>query len=69
MDKADLMTLGTAVKFIIGLIGIIWTITLLVGGLIKKDNKRLKKAGLIFIGTFSILIILGAIEFLILSKY
>lgn len=67
MDKPELMALGTIIKFILGLIGITWTIILIVGGLIKKDNKRLKKSGLILLGTFAILIVLGIVEFLVLS--
>ena len=69
MNKAELMTLGTVIKFILGLIGIIMTIVLLSMGLIKKDNKRLKRAGLIFLGTWLILIVLTAIEFLIQANY
>ena len=52
IDKTDLMALGTILKLFVGIIGIIWSIALLIGGIIKKNNKRLKKAGLIFIGTF-----------------
>ena len=69
MDKAELMALGTIIKLILGLIGIVATMVLLVMGLIKKDNKRLKRAGLIFLGTFLTLIVLGTIEFLFLANY
>ena len=69
MDKAELMTIGTIIKFALGLIGIITTMVLLFMGLIKKDNKRLKRAGLIFLGTCLTLIVLGTIEFLFLTNY
>ena len=68
MDKGDLMAFGTILKFLIGLIGLILTIVLLITGLVKKDNKKLKRAGLVFIATWVILIILGAIEFAFLTN-
>ncbi|MCB0541174.1 MAG: hypothetical protein KDE33_26945 [Bacteroidetes bacterium] len=69
MDKAELMAIGTLIKVALGLVGITWTIVLLVGGLINKDNKRLKKGGLVFLGTWVILLVLGAIEFAIIAQY
>jgi uncharacterized membrane protein YozB (DUF420 family) len=68
MEKGDLMAIGTILKFALGFIGIIMTLVLLITGLVKKDTKKLKKAGLIFGGTWLILIILGTIEFLFLAN-
>lgn len=62
------MTIGSILKFLLGLVGITTTLVLLVGGLLKKDNKKLKKAGLMFLGTWVILIVLGTIEFLFLAN-
>jgi len=62
------MAIGTILKFLIGLVGIVLTLILLVMGLMKKDNKKLKKAGLVFIATWAILILLGTIEFLFLAN-
>ena len=64
MDKAELMALVSIIKFVFGLIGLITTMVLLFVGLIKKDNKRLKCAGLFFLGTCLTIIALGTIEFL-----
>ena len=69
MEKGDLMAIGTILKFLLGVFGIVMTLILFVMGLIKKDNKKLKKAGLIFIATWVILIVLGTIEFWILANY
>ena len=68
MDKNTLMTLGTILKFVIGLGGIVTTLVLLTIGLAKKDKKKLKKAGLVFLGTFVLLLVLGVIEFVILAN-
>ncbi|MGE0773392.1 MAG: hypothetical protein AB7K37_16890 [Cyclobacteriaceae bacterium] len=67
MDKADIMTLGSILKFGLGFVGIVTTLVLLTAGLVKKDNKKIKKAGLIFLGTWVILILLGTLEFLVLQ--
>jgi uncharacterized membrane protein len=69
MDKAELMALGSIINSVLGFIGIVTTMTLLFLGVIKKDNKKLKRAGLVFVGTFLISIILAIIEFLILANY
>lgn len=69
MEKGDIMAIGTILKFLLGFIGIMVTLILLVMGLLKKDNKKLIKAGLIFIATWVILIALGTIEFWILANY
>jgi hypothetical protein len=68
MDKAELMAIGTLVKAIFALIGIVMTIVLLVIGAIKKDNKRLKSAGFYFLGTILTIVVLTAIEFLFLAS-
>lgn len=66
MDKFEFTAIFSFLKFAIGLIGIIGTLVLLVWGFVVKDNKKLKKAGLIFLGAWLILITLGVIEFLFL---
>jgi len=68
MEKIDIMAIGTILKFSLGLIGITTTVVLLVIGLLKKDNRKVKKAGLIFLGTWVIVIVLGTIEFLFMAK-
>lgn len=62
------MAIGTILKFLLGVFGIVMTLILFVMGLIKKDNKKLKKAGFIFIATWVILIVLGIIEFSFLTN-
>ena len=68
MDKGDLMAIATILKFLLGFMGLVLTIVLLIIGLVKKDNKKVKRAGLIFIATWVILIILGTIDFLLLAN-
>lgn len=57
------MAMGAILKFLIGFIGVITTLFLLVTGLIKKDKRKLGRAGLVFVGTWVILIALTVIEF------
>ena len=61
------MAIGTLLKFIIGLAGIVLTLVFIIMGIVRKDNSKLKKGGLIFLGTWVILIVLGTLEFLILK--
>ena len=68
MDKGDYMAIGTIFKFLLGFIGVITTLVLLVTGLMKKDNKKLKRAGLVFAGNWVILILMTAIEFFLLAN-
>jgi hypothetical protein len=66
MGKAELMAIGTILKVLLGLIGIVLTLVLLILGLVKKDNKKLKRAGLVFVMTVGISILLSAIEMIFL---
>lgn len=67
MEENTLMALGTIVKFVIGLGGIVTTLVILTIGIVRKDNKKLKKAGLIFVATWVLLLVLSGIEFMILA--
>ena len=62
------MVAGSLIKIGITLVGLLWAMYLLIVGLTKKDKGKLKKAGLIFAGTWTLLIIITVIEFLIASK-
>ncbi len=62
------MVTGSLIKIVITLIGLIWTIGLLILGLTKKDKKKLKLSGLFFVGTSTLLIIVTIIEFIIASN-
>jgi len=68
MDKTTIMALGTLVKFVIGLGGILSTLIILTIGIARKDNDKVKRAGLIFAGTWVLLLVLAGIEFVILSN-
>ena len=61
------MLIGTILKFSLGLIGMISTLVFFFAGLINKDNSKLKKAGLVFLATWLVLLLLSAFEFLILA--
>jgi hypothetical protein len=62
------MLTGSLIKIVITLVGLLWTMVLLIVGLTKKNKKKLKHAGLIFAGTWTLLIIITVVEFLIASK-
>ena len=62
------MVTGSLIKIVITLVGLLWTMGLLIVGLTKKNKKELKHAGLIFAGTWTLLIIITVVEFLIASK-
>jgi hypothetical protein len=53
------------VKTSTALFGILTTIFYLVFGLVKKDNSKFKKAGLIFVFTISVTVVISLIEFAI----
>jgi hypothetical protein len=67
MGKADIMAIATLLKFMLALVGIILTFVFVITGLIRKDDRKLKRGGLIFIGTCVLIIVLATIEFLILT--
>ncbi len=56
------MVIGGLLKFSIGLIGLSLAILILAWGLIKKDNKKIKRAVVIFIGTWILLLLIALIE-------
>lgn len=66
MEKVDFMAVGSIVKLIFGLVGIALTLYWLTVGLIRKDNRKLKRAGMTFAAIWLALVVLTAIEFLIL---
>lgn len=68
MEKEDLMVITTILKFLLGFIGIVMTLVLLTMGLVKKNNKKLKRAGSVFVATWVILILLGVMEFWFLAN-
>lgn len=68
MEKVDLMAIGSILKFALGFSGIATTLILLISGLATKNKRKLKKSGLVFLGTWLLLIILAAIEFFFLAN-
>lgn len=56
------MIIGGLFKFSVGLIGLSLAVLILVWGLLKKDNKKIKRAVVIFIGTWVILLIIALAE-------
>ncbi|MBI1770324.1 MAG: hypothetical protein HY015_04430 [Bacteroidetes bacterium] len=56
------MITGGIFKFSIGLIGLSLAILILVWGLIKKDNKKIKRAAIVFIVTWVLLLLIALIE-------
>lgn len=63
------MIMGGVFKFSVGLIGLSLAVLILVWGLVKKDNKKIKRAVVIFIITWAILLLiaLGELFFVIES--
>ncbi len=51
-------------KFSIGLIGLSLAVLILVWGLIKKDNKKIKRAVIVFIATWVLLLLIALAELL-----
>jgi hypothetical protein len=51
---------------LIAFVGLLATMGLILAGLIKKDKKRFRQAGLIFVATFSLLVIIALLEFLLI---
>lgn len=49
-------------KFSIGLIGLSLAVLILVWGLIKKDNKKIKRAVIVFIATWVLLLLVALAE-------
>jgi len=56
------MIIGGLFKFSIGLIGLSVAILVLVWGLVKKDNKKIKRAAVIFIATWIGLLLIALAE-------
>lgn len=57
------MIVGGLLKFSIGLIGLSVALLILIWGFVKKDNSKIKRAAVIFIGTWAILLVIGLLEF------
>ncbi|HTH55307.1 MAG TPA: hypothetical protein VL728_04635 [Cyclobacteriaceae bacterium] len=56
------MILGGLFKFSVGLIGLSLAVLILVWGLVKKDNKKIKRAVVIFISTWVALLLIALAE-------
>jgi hypothetical protein len=56
----------TIVKISTALFGILTTIFYLVFGLVKKDNSKFKKAGLTFVITISLFVLIALVEFVMI---
>ena len=59
------MYLGAYVNSIIAIIGTAAFLWLILMGLISRDKTRLRQAGLVFVGTLTILVIVGLADFFI----
>ncbi|MBS1505771.1 MAG: hypothetical protein JSS79_03900 [Bacteroidetes bacterium] len=57
------MEIGSLLKFSIGLIGLSVALLILVLGFVKKDNAKIKRAAVVFIGTWVVLLMIGLLEF------
>ncbi len=58
------MITGGILKFTIALIGLSITLLILIWGLVKRDNGKIKRAVIIFAFTWILLLLIGVIEFL-----
>lgn len=58
------MLIGGLFKFAIGLIGLSTAVLILVWGLVKKDNKKIRRAAVIFIATWIALLMIALAELL-----
>lgn len=56
------MITGGLFKFSVGLIGLSLAVLVLVWGVVKKDNKKIKRAAVIFIATWIILLLIALAE-------
>jgi len=54
-------------KFAIGLIGMSLAILILIWGLVKKDNKKIKRAAIIFIITWVALLLAALVELVLVT--
>lgn len=54
-------------KFAIGLIGMSLAVLILIWGLVKKDNKKIKRAVTLFIGTWIALLLIALVEIILLT--
>jgi hypothetical protein len=63
------MILGGVFKFSVGLVGLSLAVLVLVWGLVKKDNQKIKRAAVIFIATWVVLLLIALAEiFLVIEK-
>jgi hypothetical protein len=56
------MIIGGIFKFSVGLIGLSLAVLILVWGLVKKDNKKIRRAAVIFIATWIVLLVIALAE-------
>ena len=52
-------------KFVIGLIGMSLAVLILIWGLVKKDNKKIKRAVMVFIATWIAFLLVALIELIL----
>jgi hypothetical protein len=57
------MVTVSLIKILVTLLGLLGTFGILIAGVITKDKSRYKRAGLLFAGTWVILILITIIEF------
>ena len=57
--------IGGMFKFSIGLVGLSLAVLILVWGLVKKDNKKIKRAVIIFVITWMLLLLIALAELFI----
>lgn len=62
------MLVSTVLKLGVGLVGVVVALVLFISGLKKKDNRKLRRAGLVFMVVWVMVIVLGVIEFLFLTN-
>jgi len=67
MNREQLMIAFSVIDILIAIVGLLLTFGFIILGLVKKDNKRLKKGALIFVSTWVLLFVLRVIEFLIVA--
>lgn len=56
------MIIGGLFKFSVGLVGLSLAVLILVWGLVKKDNQKIKRAAVIFMATWIILLLIALAE-------
>lgn len=62
------MIIGGLFKFSVGLTGLSLAVLILVWGLVKKDNKKIKRAVVIFIATWVVLLLIALAELVLVIE-